>query len=170
MAINLLVKPFKRWRAYYLAAVWGRNKSIVVFTCGNCGRELKKYFDDVLVIGGDDADLIPNRWFTDAEIENIFPDYTDATSGNLPEPLIKQLGNFYKAIIGELDDEIYFVPTGSGETIMSLIYAYPEKKFVAVYNLDNATKYEENAPLNESVKKHAYDIIFADQSEEEFIR
>ena len=158
--MKLMRYPFKRWRAWWLANVWSvPTRKVVCFTCGNCGRELKKYFDEVLVIGGEDGDLLPNRWFTDADIENYFPERLDLTSGNLPEGIIKSLGMYYKSIIGDLDEEVYFVPTGSGETISSLIMAYPETKFIAVYNIDEATKYEENAPLNKFVQLHAYDVI-----------
>ena len=156
--MKLMRYPFKKWRAWYLYHELG-DISLVCFTCGNCGKALKDYFTDVVVVGKD-GDFTANRWFTDAEIENIFVDRTDATSGNLPITWIDELGDFYKAIIGDLsEDEIYYVPTGSGETIISLIHAYPNIKFVAVYNLDDATKYEEQAPLNESVRENAYDVI-----------
>ena len=158
--MKLMRHPFKRWRAWYLSRKFGSGTRLVCFTCGNCGDALKKFFDDVVIIGGERGDFTANRWFTDAEIQNIFPDRYDATSGNLTVSLMAELGDFYKCIIGDLsEDEIYYVPTGSGETICSLSYAYPNIKFVAVYNLDEATKYEECAPLNLEVKRIACDVI-----------
>lgn len=164
--MKLMRFPFKRWRSWWLKEHLGKERELVCFTCGNCGAELKKYFDDVLVIGKT-GDLIPTRWFTDAEIENLFPDRFDATSGHLPFGYMQDLGELYRAIIGDLDEsEVYYVPTGSGETIVSLAFAYPNIRFVAVYNLDDATKYEEYAPLNEKVEEVAMDIIMEGKEHE----
>jgi hypothetical protein len=59
----------------------------------------------------------------------------------------------------ELPDVVY-VPSGSGETLVCLKLAYPEKKFIAVYNLDAATEYSPRCPLNDFVKVMAEDRIF----------
>jgi hypothetical protein len=40
------------------------------------------------------------------------------------------------------------VPTGSGETIICLQMAYPERTFIAQYNVNQGSKYNAEAPLN----------------------
>lgn len=132
-------------------------KGVVCFSCGNASRELKNVGLNVIDISPS-GDLIANRWFTPYEIKNIFNNYFDATSGHLPIHLMELIGKAYKEHLGELPD-INYIPSGSGETIVCLKLAYPDKEFIAVYNLDNATEYNENAELNNLVKVLSKEII-----------
>lgn len=52
----------------------------------------------------------------------------------------------------KLNDKLYYVPTGSGETIICLSLAFPHIEFVAVYNFSEGSAYDEQAPLNEWVE------------------
>lgn len=123
-------------------------KLAVCFSCGNATRELKNAGVDLLAIspGGD---LLPNRWFTMAEITVKFPGYFDATSGHLSIALMNEIARQLKYELNLIPGEFYDVPTGSGETIICLAIAFPQCKFRAVYDdNDPATAYEPNAPLN----------------------
>ena len=123
----------------------------VCFSCGNAARELQKAGVDVLHIGPH-GDLIPNKWYTQAEIKRDFPQYFDATSGHLPMELMLEIAKRFRAYLQySLDDTVY-VPTGSGETLVCLKLAYPDREFIAVYDLDEATEYSIHAPLNTLVK------------------
>lgn len=127
----------------------GKTK-VVCFSCGNATRALINAGVKTLAIAPE-GDFIANRWFTQAEIASMFPDYFDATSGHLPMELMKEIGARFKNYLGTLDGE-YMVPTGSGETIVCLKLAYPGVKFYAKYNLNEATEYSIYAPLNEMVE------------------
>lgn len=146
---NLLVFPHKKIRAELIKEYLNRSRydKVVCFSCGNAAREIKEAGIDTLFIG-EDGELKPNEWFTQLKIDNIFPKYFNATSGHLPIELMQMLSERYKTYLGELSSDVIYVPTGSGETIICLKIAYPHKKFVAVYNLDNATKYDNENPLN----------------------
>ena len=65
------------------------------------------------------------------------------------------------------DEEEVVVPTGSGETLVCLAMAFPKVKFIARYNIDAATEYHEEAPLNKLVERLAFRIEFADKTKEE---
>jgi len=119
----------------------------VCFSCGNASRELKKAGADVFDVSPFGC-MRPNKWFTPAEIKKIWPDLFDATSGHLPLFLMIEISKLYKSFLGELENLEYNVPTGSGETIFCLRMAYPKIKFKPVYNLDSATRYNSEAPLN----------------------
>lgn len=160
MAVEYLRFPHKRIRAseikkYMKAAGY---KKAVCFSCGNAARELQNVGVDVLHIGTQ-GDLVPNKWFKQEEINAIFPDYFDATSGHLPVQLMLNLAVRFREYLGNTVPDIAYIPTGSGETLVCLKIAYPEKKFIAVYNIDDATKYEEAAPLNKLVELLAYDVV-----------
>jgi hypothetical protein len=49
------------------------------------------------------------------------------------------------------ENNFYFVPTGSGETIIELRLAFPETHFIALYNYSRGSQFEEQAPLNNAV-------------------
>ena len=136
---------------------------IVCFSCGNASRELKNVGLDIIDISPN-GDLIANHWFTPGEILHKFNNYFDATSGHLSIELMMLIGKAYKEYLGELPD-LNYIPTGSGETLICLKLAYPNKKFVAVYNLDDATLYDNNAILNELVEIMTEEIIFFDKGE-----
>jgi len=99
-----------------------------------------------LAIGAQEA-LVPGKWWSVPEIRQRFPDRFDATSGHLPLPLMLALASAMRERLGELPCAEYAVPTGSGETIVALRWAYPGTRFVAVYDLDRATQYHDEAPL-----------------------
>ena len=164
MEAELLRFPHKRIRAHVIKQyIQGRYKKVICFSCGNAAAELEAAGVDTLHIG-DKGVLTPRQWFTQAEIADIWPGYFDATSGHLPIELMSILGSAYKAYLTqvmrlELPDLVY-VPCGSGETLVCLKLAYPNKKFVAVYNLDKATEYSPRCPLNDLVKLLAEARIF----------
>ena len=160
--MDLLRFPHKAIRATCIKEYMkGRYERAVCFSCGNAARELKAAGVDTLHIGPE-GELDPRRWFTQREISLMFPGYFDATSGHLPAELMAALGEVYKRHLGELPQKVY-VPTGSGETLVCLKLAYPEHDFIAVYNLDKATEYSPNCPLNKYVEVMAAGIIFADK-------
>lgn len=130
---------------------------VVCLSCGNATKALKKvglYTIDISPNG----DFNANRWFTPSEINTIFPTYFDATSGHLSLEVMQLIGEAFKEQLGELPD-VNYVPTGSGETLVCLKLAYPNKKFIAVYNLDDATKFDDKATLNSLVNILAIEII-----------
>ena len=132
---------------------------VVCFSCWNATRELKNVGLNVVDISPN-GDFIPNKWFKPSEVKQVFPTYFDATSGHLPIEVMQLIGEAFKKALGELPDGETYVATGSGETIVELKLAYPDKDFVAVYNLNDATKYEEEATLNTLVKIIAKRVIF----------
>lgn len=129
----------------------------VCFSCGNAAQALIDAGVDTLHIGAKGA-LTPNHWFKQNEIARTFPGYFDATSGHLPMELMLAIAAAFKSHLKDSLEDVVYVPSGSGETLVCLQLAYPEKKFVAVYNLDNATEYDDNAPLNRLVDILAFDI------------
>lgn len=161
MEVDLLRFPHKHIRALcikkYMAAA-GYTRA-VCFSCGNAARELENVGVDVLHIG-EHGDLMPRRWFTQADIEKAFTGYFDATSGHLPMQVMNGLARAYKSHLGALQGRVY-VPCGSGETLVCLKMAYPETDFVAVYNLDEATRYETGCVLNNMVRVMACEVIDA---------
>lgn len=163
MAGELLRFPHKRIRSLVIMQyIQGRYEKAICFSCGNAAAELEAAGVKTLHIGAKGV-LNPQRWFSQAEIALIWPDYFDATSGHLPAELMGLLSAAYKGYFtaqGEaLGDEVY-VPTGSGETLVALKLAYPHKRFIAVYNLDKATEYNPGCPLNDYVKAMADEIIY----------
>lgn len=131
-------------------------KGVIVFTCGNAAAALRYYFSSAAVVQplvievGPKGTLKTDHWWTLAEIHHAWPDLFDATSGHLPYPLMVEIAKEFKLNLGGLDLETtYLVPTGSGETIVCLQIAYPNHKFVAVYdNSHQATTRDIDAPLN----------------------
>ena len=159
MGVKLLRFPHKRIRAHFIKqymAQEGKTRA-VCFSCGNAAAELETAGVDVLHIGAHGV-LEPHKWFTQAEIKHIFPDYFDATSGHLPMELMYELGQAYAAHLGKLPETVY-VPSGSGETVVCLKLAYPATHFVAVYNRDEATEYSPYCPLNALVRVLCDDIV-----------
>lgn len=162
MKIELLRFHHKAIRSvvikHYMSGTW---EKAVCFSCGNAAKELEKVGVYVVHIGPHGV-LAPRKWFSQREIHQIFPAYFDATPGHLPNELLGELGAAYAAHLGELPEKVY-VPTGSGETLLCLAMAYPGTQFVAVYNLDEATKYEPQCPLNRMVELVSKRIIKADE-------
>jgi hypothetical protein len=157
--VELLRFPNKALRAQAIKAYmqeYGYERAIC-FSCGNASKALKDAGVDTLDIsaGGDMQAL---RWFTIGEIKQRFPTYFDATSGHLPVDCMQMVADIFKDHLHTLPNAIN-VPTGSGETLVCLKMAFPDVKMTAVYNLDNATKYEKGAPLNGIVKILADNMI-----------
>lgn len=91
-------------------------------------------------------------WWTAWEIHRQWPNLLDATSGHLPIPVMQQIALALRENIGDLPEDAYMVPTGSGETILCLRWAYSGPQFIPVYNTFRGTKYEPLAPLNDLVE------------------
>lgn len=130
---------------------------VVCYSCGNATRELKKTGLNVIDISPK-GDFLSLRWFAPSEIKKIFPSYFDATSGHLSMEVMLMIAERFRTVLGEIPEENY-IPTGSGETLVCLKLAYPQKKFIAVYNIDKATEYSEYAVLNKIVEIIAEKII-----------
>ena len=165
MEADLLRFPHKKIRAEVIKEYMEKAdyKKAVCFSCGNAARALEDAGIEVLHIGAA-GDLIPMKWYTQAEIKKVFPDYFDATSGHLPMELMLKIAERFQRYLGFEMPAIVYVPTGSGETIVCLKLAYPEKRFVAVYDLDKATEYDEQAPLNKLVELLAEKVIKNEKS------
>jgi hypothetical protein len=127
---------------------------VVVFTCGNAAAALRAEGLDVLEIG-ESGTLAPRQWWTPAEIHRIWPTRFDATSGHLPMPMMAKLTQAFRYHLGELPNGEYLVPTGSGETILCLRWAYPAIRFEPAYNVGRGTEYNEFAPLNTLVSSES---------------
>lgn len=125
-------------------------KRAVCFSCGNASAALKKAGVSTLDIS-ERGDLQALRWFTQGEVGVYFGGMFDATSGHLPIECLLMVAERYREYIQSLPEEIN-LPTGSGETLVCLKLAFPHCRINAVYNLDEATKYEEGAPLNRFVE------------------
>lgn len=138
----------KRIRAQVVKEYMERNgiTQAVCFSCGNASRELAKAGVNLVDISPR-GDMTANRWFTLEEIRRIFPTAFDATSGHLPIDLLNTIADRIKQEV-TLDKPAYRVATGSGETIVVLSIAFPDIAFVPVYDIDEATAYNEQAPLN----------------------
>lgn len=154
--------PNKRLRAEVIKDYLQNKKydGVVCFSCGNATKELKNAGLNVIDVSPK-GDFIPLHWFTPSEIKVMFPTYFDATSGHLGNDLMLLIAKRFKEFLGNIPQENY-IPTGSGETLVCLKLAYPEKDFIAVYNLDSATEYNENATLNNYIKIFAKKIMFSD--------
>lgn len=135
---------------------------VVCFSCGNASRELKNIGLNVLDISPI-GDLTANKWFKSNDILKYFSEYFNATSGYLPFDLMYNIGQEFKNYLGDIPNENY-IACGSGETLVCLKLAYPQKEFVAVYdNNNNATKLDKETPLFPLVKILAKDIIIKER-------
>lgn len=131
-------------RAHVQAAGYA---GVVCFSCGNASAALAALGLQLLDVSPRGS-LVPTRWWTPAEIRAAWPHLFDATSGHLPAWMMAALAEALHAELGKLHDSAYLVPTGSGETVMCLRWAYPSTEFVAVYDdARQATRYHAEAPL-----------------------
>ena len=159
----ILTFPAKTLRSSVIKGYIG-NRKTVCFSCGNASRELKLAGVDTIEIGKHGI-FTPNHWFTQKEIVDIFPDCFDATPGHLSIELMTLIGRKYKQYLDRnnlINLMCYDILCGSGETLVCLKLAYPEKHFNAIYNvkdLEEATEYNENAPLNNLVELLADKVI-----------
>ena len=135
--------------------VAGGYRGAVIFSSGNAARALRSWVGmngNIYVVEVSPAGpLQPGKWWTPEEIHRAWPDLFDATPGHLPLPLMAQLARALAAQQGDLGQGPYLVPTGSGETILALRWAYPRTEFVAAYECGQGTEYDEEAPLNQLV-------------------
>lgn len=159
MAVELFRFPNKKYRAEVIRDYMAEHgyERAVCFSCGNASRALKEAGIPTLDISAG-GDLIANRWFEIGEVHKYFPDYFDATSGHLPMDCMLKIAQFYALMLTTIPKEI-ILPTGSGETLVCLKLAFPETKITAIYNLDAATQYDAEAPLNKLVEILAAKII-----------
>lgn len=134
----------------------GYNRA-VCFSCGNASRELVKAGVDVLDISPF-GDLEAHRWFTISDVASCFHGFFDATSGHLPMDCMLMVSDEFKSELGDMSGTID-LPTGSGETLVCLKLAYPSLSIRAVYDLDEATKYDDMAPLNRLVAALAEEVV-----------
>ena len=123
-------------------------KRAVCFTCGNATAFLRSAGVEVVSVG-EKEELKPNKWFSHAEIHRYWPDAFNATSGDLPVSLMFEISKRLRRELGE-KYVLGEVETGSGETILCLMLAYPEqaKNAVAVRNTSPATAFNKHANLN----------------------
>lgn len=129
-----------------------RFRSVVCFSCGNAAGSLRDRGLDVIECGpGPHADFRPDRWWTPAEIREGWPGRFDATPGHLDAAMMSRLADRFRRHLADRPGPLEYVPTGSGETILALGIAYPDVRWVAVYNLDHATRFHCAAPLNRAV-------------------
>lgn len=165
MAVDLYRFPNKLLRSIAIKRYMDKAgyTRAVCFSCGNASAKLKEVGIDVLDISKK-GDLEAKRWFEQSEIKRLFPDYFDATSGHIPIECMLEVAKTFKEYIGCLPAEIY-LPTGSGETLLELKMAFPYAKITAVYNLDEATQYDQECILNPLVEIVADEIMFGDSEE-----
>lgn len=123
---------------------------VVCFSCGNAARALREAGLWVVEVGPC-GELRPGKWWTPAEIHKVWPGLLDATSGHLPIPLMIEVARALQQELGDLGGGKYRVPTGSGETITCLRWAYPAAIFEPMYGLGAGTERNPEAPLNEIV-------------------
>ena len=103
--------------------------------------------------------LQTNRWWSLEEINITWPNLFDATSGHLQPPLMDRTAELMKQSLGKFDKATYYVPTGSGESLICTAMAYPHLNFVAVYNLNDVTQHNPQSPLNKMVAAVCEDVI-----------
>ncbi|MBN1671175.1 MAG: hypothetical protein JXR37_09095 [Kiritimatiellae bacterium] len=159
--LRLLIFPNKRLRAEairdFLKAS-GR-EGVVCFSCGNATQALKDAGIHTVAISEHD-ELSTKKWWEHSEIVKTWPHLLDATSGHLAAPIMLRVAEAFKAHLGPLDPAVtYVVPTGSGETLVCLKMAYPDIRFLALYNVSPATAWEEKAPLNSLVRAISQRLI-----------
>ena len=165
----MLLHPHtKHLRAELIAAHVARAglDGVVCFSCGNASRALYAAGVDVLAPapgdrwaatqGSHHKPLVVLDWYTTADVRRLWPRRLDATSGHLPQDLMRQLAASVRASVGPLKPGTYRVPSGSGETVVALCMAYAEQRdvdFVAVYDHRKPeTTYNAQAPLNDLVR------------------
>lgn len=120
----------------YLADI-GRSR-VVVCTCGNAARKLRKCKLDVLEVGPQ-GQLSANSWLKPEFLAQTFPDRFDATSGHLPLFLMLRIASMMRAkcpdgVEIEAANGVIHVPSGSGESAVITAMAFPGARVVAVFN------------------------------------
>lgn len=148
LKINLLIKKIRAEVIKEHLDKKGENRC-VCFTCGNAAAALRDV--GLTVIGvGENEELKPGKWFSYSDIQKVFNCF-DATSGHLPIPLMASIAKRMRIYIGELIEDKYYIPTGSGESIVIMSMAYPDIDFFPIRFCNKETKYDTDAPLNNLV-------------------
>lgn len=141
-----VIERYMRENGYRLA---------VCFSCGNASRILKEQGVPCVAVAPD-GDLQAGRWWTMAEIRMAFPTAFDATSGQLPVDVMLEIAREFQKELADFFADAgteYVIPTGSGETVLCLKLAFPDKKFIAQWRTDDAScQYEPSAPLASFVR------------------
>lgn len=130
----------------------GKAPRVVVCTCGNAARKLRKVGLNVFEVGRFGT-LVPSRWLTPEDVAQAFPNRFDATSGHLPLFLMLRVAVMLRAKcpegveIAAKRGQIH-VPSGSGESAVITALAFPGAQVVAVFNNSKpATRYEKENVL-----------------------
>jgi hypothetical protein len=146
-------------------------RGAVIFTCGHAGQTLRDAlqgaglsgallsYEPTLVEVGPKGPISANRWWSPEDIHISWPDLFDATPGHLPVALMVRIAQALASTRRSRDtvEKItnggpWFVPTGSGETIVCLKMAFPNVQFAAVYdNARQETTRDPESPLNSIV-------------------
>ena len=139
-------------------------EGIVVFSIGNpddLSRSiLRSSLNLISVSPGGDLQSA-NKWWSQEEIRTSWPNYFDATSGHLPVFLLNQIVVRIRSKFLGIDElKEYYIPTGSGETFVCMAMAFPKMSFRAVYNIDQYTQWNPNAPLNDLVYALASEVHY----------
>lgn len=105
---------------------------VVCLSCGNATRALERVLKSVQVVVIDPRSPVAvNREITVDDIWRFFgPDCFNATSGYLPMDWIEAIGQRLKPHIPEANR--YYVPVGSGETMLALSCFIPLSRLIGV--------------------------------------
>src|SRR6185369_14842850 len=91
------------------------------------GKQIGGAIELLTIGGGPRGGLSASCWWTPEEIHRAWPNWFDATPGHLPMFLMVRIAR----LIGNSVDELtrsratLLIPTGSGETITCLRWAFP---------------------------------------------
>lgn len=105
---------------------------IVCLSCGNASRALAQVIDSVPVVPVDSSS--PVRVDRELSINDLWayfgPEALNATSGYLPLDWVEVIGQRLIKLVPKA--RRYFVPCGSGETLLALSFFIPTDRLVAV--------------------------------------
>lgn len=131
---------------------------MVCCSCGNASKALKETGLYTVAIAPN-GDLRANRWFKHQEIARMFPGLLDATSGHLPLPLMERIGQAYAECLTTQADKLFwahhdfYLPTGSGETLLALRLVFAGTRFHPIRWKGNpATEFNHKSLLNHGLQ------------------
>ncbi len=105
---------------------------IVCLSCGNASKALQKTISALPVVAIDSDS--PLRAATELSIDELWRYFgqqtLNATSGYLPLDWVEAIGQKFLKLVPQA--ERYFVPCGSGETLLALSFFIPVNRLVAV--------------------------------------
>lgn len=146
---NLLEKQIRADVIYDHLKKSDLKPEVICFTSGNSAKYLKEKDLYVLAYGSNQKHK-PDHWYNFTEIAKKFKMF-DATSGHLPMPLMNEIALRLKKVLRNKfkKHQIYYIKTGSGETIVTLKMAFPKINFHPIRLPDYShTEYHKEAPLN----------------------